>query len=283
MSTERRRLAVLGSPIAHSKSPALHDAAYAVLGLDWEYEAIDVAAHALPAFVASRTPEWRGLSLTMPLKRAVLPLLDSRDEATGLTAAANTVLFDDDGERRVLRGFNTDVHGIVEAFRGAGVERLGFVRVLGSGATAASVLLAVSRLGAARVAISARTPAAAADLQRLGGELGVQVRIEPLGTQQGHPVPDAVVSTIPGGVELPVSFADEVMTRSVLFEVAYDPWPTPLAASWLSVGGQVISGLEMLINQALGQVRTFVGGEPDIRLPGEAAVLQAMRRSIASG
>src|SRR5688572_11268753 len=106
--SERRRLGVLGSPIEHSKSPSLHRAAYAELGLDWEYVAIEVDGPGLPAFIESRDETWRGLSLTMPLKHDVLPLLDGVDEVAVLAGAANTVLFDSAGRR----GFNTDVGGI---------------------------------------------------------------------------------------------------------------------------------------------------------------------------
>lgn len=283
MSVGRRRLAVLGSPIGHSRSPALHKAAYEALGLDWEYGAADVVEDGLAAFLASRGPEWRGLSLTMPLKRAVLPLLDSEDEFAKLTGGANTVLFDEERGARVLRGYNTDVHGVVAAFREAGVERLDSVRVLGSGATAASVLVAASQLGVRRLDVSARTPAHALRLQALGAAIGVDVRIAALDSVRAHPVPDAVVNTIPGGAGVAVAFAEAVMAHAVLFEVAYDPWPTPLAASWYAAGGRVISGLEMLLHQALIQVRIFVGGGPDIPLHAEDTVLAAMRGSVASG
>jgi len=219
----------------------------------------------------------------MPLKRTVLPLLDGRDELTELTGGANTVLFDDGPDRRVLRGFNTDVYGVVAAFRDAGVERLDSVRMLGSGATAASVLVAVARLGVRRVDVSARTPAHALRLRALGAAIGVDVRIGPLDSPRAHPVPDAVVNTIPGGADVAVAFAEPVMARAILFEVAYDPWPTPLAASWSAAGGRVISGLEMLVHQALIQARIFVGGDPDIPLRDEGVVLAAMRGSVASG
>jgi shikimate dehydrogenase len=282
VSAGRRRLAVLGSPIGHSRSPALHRAAYDVLGLDWDYGALDVAEDGLAAFLASLSAGWRGLSLTMPLKRTVLPLLDSEDELTKLTGGANTVLFDEASGSRALRGFNTDVYGVVAAFRDAGVQRLDSVRVLGSGATAASVLVAVSRLGARRVDVSARTPAHAVRLQALGAAIGVDVRIASLDSVRAHPVPDAVVNTIPGGTDVAVAFDESIMARATLFEVAYDPWPTPLAASWSAAGGRVISGLEMLIHQALIQVRVFVGGDPDLPLRDEAAVLAAMRGSVSS-
>ncbi|HEV7742222.1 MAG TPA: shikimate dehydrogenase, partial [Pseudolysinimonas sp.] len=141
------RLAVLGSPIAHSKSPALHRAAYEVLGLDWRYDAIEVAEGALATFLGGLDASWRGLSLTMPLKREVLPALRSASPMVERVGAANTVLV----RNGALDGFNTDVAGIIGAFREVGVDHLESVQVLGAGATAASVLVAVADLGATRV------------------------------------------------------------------------------------------------------------------------------------
>lgn len=286
VSAEQRALAVLGAPISHSKSPLLHRAAYAALGLPWKYDAIETTSDALPGFLRSRGAEWRGLSLTMPLKRTVLPLLDVMDSTAELTGGANTVLFDDRTGIRTIRGFNTDVNGIVEAFRGAGIDHLETVQLLGSGATAASALLAISRLGAKQVLVSARTPVHAGVLRALGETLGMRLEVSGLdlvqsGAVQGGAAPDAVISTIPGGAGRTVSFRDETMRGSMLFEVAYDPWPTPLAASWLAVGGRIVHGLEMLLHQAVGQVRVFVGGDPEVPLPNESVVVSAMRHSIA--
>ena len=277
--TRPARLAVLGSPIAHSRSPRLHAAAYGVLGLDWQYEAVDVTGDALPGFLASRDTDWLGLSLTMPLKRDVLPLLASVDDTARLTGGANTVLFDRSPNGLALRGFNTDVFGITEAFTEAGIGALESVRILGGGATAASALLAVHRLGARRVLVSLRSPEKARPLVALGSALGVLVEVGALGDPDAG-TPDAVVSTLPGHSETAVHIPREVRERSVLFDVAYDPWPSPLAVSWNEVGGVVVSGLEMLLHQALAQVRVFVNGAPDVPLADEAAVLAAMRASI---
>jgi shikimate dehydrogenase len=276
------RLAVLGSPIAHSRSPHLHAAAYRELGLDWEYGAVDVTGDRLAEFIDSRGAAWRGLSLTMPLKREVLPLLDSVDETAELTGAANTVLFDRRSGPLALRGFNTDVYGVTEAFREAGVDTLGYVQIVGGGATAASVLLAVSRLGADRVLVSVRNPARAGELTALGESLGIEVTVRELGIQdRSLVVPDAIVSTIPGHGVHDLVFAGPVREGAVLFDVAYDPWPSAFATSWLEVGGRVISGLEMLLHQALAQVRVFVNGAPDVAVDGEPRVLAAMRASLA--
>jgi shikimate dehydrogenase len=271
------RLAVLGSPIAHSKSPALHRAAYAALGLDWRYEAIEVREGGFAAFLEGLDASWRGLSLTMPLKREVLPLLDTRSPLVDEVGAANTVLLRD-GARA---GFNTDVPGIVAAFREAGVDALESVHVLGAGATAASVLSAVSRLGATRVMVSARDTARAASLEEAAARLGLELTIRPLGTDRSMSIPSAVVSTLPGGVDAGIAFPEEVRRRSVLFDVAYDPWPSTLARQWQSVGGTVIDGLSMLLHQAVAQVRVFTTGDPDGGIPGEAEVIAAMRAAVA--
>ncbi|CAN5200984.1 shikimate dehydrogenase [soil metagenome] len=273
MSSARSRLAVLGSPISHSKSPAIQRAAYAALGLDWQYDAIEVTGETLAEFLRSRDESWRGLSLTMPLKRNVLPLLDWHDQVVDLVGGANTVLFAEDG----VRGFNTDVYGVERSFREAGVNSLETVHVIGAGATAASVIAGVARLGATTVSVSARTASKAEPLVVLGDSLGVSVAVVPWGATEL--AVDAVVSTLPGG-EYGLEFPDVVRDASVLFDVAYDPWPSALATQWADAGGTVIPGFELLLNQAVGQVRIFVGGDPDLALANEDAVVAAMRAAV---
>lgn len=268
----RHRLAVLGSPISHSLSPAIHRAAYAVLGLDWSYGSADVTGESLADFVRSRDSSWRGLSLTMPLKRDVLPLLDSRDELVDVVGAANTLLWMADGS---VRGFNTDVYGVERSLRDVGVDALTLVHVLGAGATAASVIAGVARLGATEVQVLARTPGKAESLVALGRVLGAAVTVVPWGEPlTGHP--DAVISTVPGGESLP-EFSLDVRSSALLFDVAYDPWPSDLARSWTDAGGAVISGLNLLVNQAVGQIRIFVADDPTVELENERAMIDAMR------
>lgn len=232
---------------------------------------------ALPAFVQSRDDTWRGLSLTMPLKRDVLPLLDRADRWAELVGAANTVLYDESGRS----GFNTDVPGVVRALREAGVEQVRFARILGSGATAASVLVALSELGATQVFVSARTPENAAPLIELAGNLGVELAVHPWGMMDPSVrAPEVIVSAVPGGAS-GLSFAQPIMERSVLFEVAYDPWPTPMVRQWQDAGGTVVNGLELLLWQAVAQVRVFVHRDPGIALPDEHEVVAAMRAALA--
>lgn len=269
------RLAVLGSPIAHSKSPALHSAAYRALGLDWSYDAIEMTGDRLPAFIDSCDESWRGLSLTMPLKREVMPLLDEIDPVADLTGGANTVLLD----ASARRGFNTDVYGIREAFRAAGVPSLTTAQVLGGGATAASAIAALAQLGALGILVSVRDPRRVSGLVELGGALGVDVIVRRL-DEGSNGAPDAIVSTLPGHSEFDIELSRELRQQAVLFDVAYDPWPSQLARQWNDVDGTVISGIEMLILQALAQVRIFVSGDPDVPLENEAAVLAAMQAAV---
>jgi shikimate dehydrogenase len=280
-----RELAVVGSPIAHSKSPALHAAAYRVLGLPWKYGRHELAAHDLPEFVRTRGALWRGMSLTMPLKQSVLPLVTSLDATAALTGAANTILFDEQDGARVLRGFNTDVPGIVRALRAAGTRSTRSVLIWGGGATAASALVAAAELGASTVTVQVRRPERAHGLEPLAHAAGVRLRIDRLGSEPEER-PDLVMSTLPGtagdggaadAIVTGEAVAGAAASGVLLFDVAYDPWPTPIAERW---GGAVLSGLAMLAHQALLQVRVFVLGDPTAELPGEPAVLDAMLDAV---
>ena len=271
------RLAVLGSPIEHSKSPALHRAAYARLGLDWQYSAIELEGVALPAFLDTRDESWRGLSLTMPLKQHVLPLLDDVDELAMQAGAANTLLFD--GLTR--RGFNTDVGGIVRALGEHGLDSVHRGVLIGGGATAASALIAMAQLGAAHVRVLVRRRGAGAPLQELGSSLGIVVDEAPIADLGTFDDADLVVSTVPGGTDLGAGASDALARHAVLLDAAYDPWPSPLARPWLAMGGTVVHGLGMLLHQALLQVRVFVNSDQHVPLDDEAAVLAVMRESLS--
>ncbi|QAV69500.1 shikimate dehydrogenase [Salinibacterium sp. UTAS2018] len=274
--SERSRLAVLGSPITHSLSPAIHRAAYATLGFDWEYDAVELSGESLPAFMAALDGRWRGLSLTMPLKRDVVPLLDWADPLVELVGGANTVVVTDAG----LRGYNTDVEGAMRSFLDAGLAPLDSVWILGAGATAASLLVAAIRMGATTVTIFARTPQKAESLQQLGTSLGASVSIRPwVEAEAETQAPTIIMTTVPGGA-MNLSFSESIRTSAALFDVAYDPWPSVVAQSWFDVGGRVISGHDLLINQAIAQVRIFAAGSPDVPLAREADAIDAMRAAI---
>ncbi len=250
---------MLGSPIAHSLSPVLHRAAYAQLGLDWAYDAIEVDSAGLAQFLAGCGPEWAGLSLTMPLKRAVLPLLDSASELVGVVGGANTVVFTADG----LVGHNTDVVGIVGALRGIGAQP-GPAMVLGGGATAASALAALAAMGCPNAVVCARRPEAAVDLVDVAERLGVGLDLR--GWPDALPSRDEasiVVCTVPAaaGASLLAAVPAE---PGWLLDVSYSPWPPALVAAWVAAGGRAVAGDEMLLLQAAEQVRLMTGLDPDV-------------------
>lgn len=274
-----RRCAVLGSPITHSLSPALHRAAYATLGLDWEYTAVEVDEDALSSFLDGLEPAWRGLSLTMPLKRVALDICTRVDYLAERVGAVNTMVFEADGTRY---GTNTDVAGMVAAFRERGVDRLGSAIVLGVGATACSAVAALAVLGVRTVHGYARDPARGDAVRAVGERFGVEVDIRPWSRlTDGRAVEpaDVAVSTVPADAAEPV--AEPVAGAvEVVFEVLYHPWPTPFAATAQSLGRRVIGGLDLLIHQAALQVELMTGREPApitaMRAAGEQAL--AVRR-----
>jgi shikimate dehydrogenase len=263
-----RRAAVLGSPIAHSLSPVLHRAAYEELGLTgWTYDRFEVDEAALPGFFETLGPEWAGLSLTMPLKRAVIPLLDGISETAASVDAVNTVVLTEDGRRT---GDNTDVPGMVAALREHGIDKVEAAAILGAGATASSALAALSRVCPGEIAVYVRSEARAAEMRQWAERLEVSVRIADWADAEQALHAPLVISTTPAG-------ATDALARSVperptaLFDVLYDPWPTALAARWSAYGGAVVSGLDLLVHQAVLQVEQMTGRAP--------APLDAMRKA----
>ncbi|MEU1150345.1 shikimate dehydrogenase [Streptomyces sp. NPDC005863] len=259
MSAQKRRAAVLGSPIAHSLSPVLHRAAYEELGLsDWSYDRFEIDEAALPGFIGELGPEWAGLSLTMPLKRAIIPLLDEISGTAASVEAVNTVVFREDG-RKV--GDNTDVPGMVAALRERGIEQVASAAILGAGATASSALAALARICTGEVVAYVRSDARAAEMRQWGERLDVAVRTE--AWEDAREALDAplVIATTPAGATDALS-ALVPERPATLFDVLYDPWPTELAARWSEYGGAVVSGLDLLVHQAVLQVEQMTGHAP---------------------
>ncbi len=270
------RCAVVGTPIAHSLSPALHRAAYAHLGLDWTYDAVELHSSRLAGFIRGLDASWRGLSLTMPLKRTVVPLVDSLDRWASLSGVANTVVFED-GRRS---GFNTDAPGAVNAL----AERVpGPVRsavVVGGGATATSVLLALVESGCTSARLLVRDPAraqetlAAVARHPLAPELSVST------IAGAAPVDaDIVVSTVPADAQTPELLAAFAEVPAV-FEVVYDPWPTPLAEAAQDSGRQLVSGLDLLAHQAILQMVLMTGESVPVGLVRDAGRAELARRAV---
>jgi shikimate dehydrogenase len=253
-----RRAAVLGSPIRHSLSPVLHRAAYAALGLaEWSYEAVETTD--LPAFVDGLDDTWAGLSLTMPLKRAAIEVADTVSPLAEATGAANTLVLGPAGRHAE----NTDVVGIVEALRGAGVEKVERAVVLGAGGTAQAALAALRELGTPEPTVLVRDVRRAGELLDAAERLDVRPAVRGVLTETETAArlldgADVVVSTLPAGA------ADELggarwRDRTAVLDVVYAPWPTALAAGAALAGCRIASGLDMLLHQAVAQVELMTG------------------------
>lgn len=272
-------LEVWGDPIAHSLSPALHNAAYAELGWDWTYGRRRVDEEAFATELAGLGDGYRGLSLTAPLKHAAFQAAIGCDRPAQLTGAVNTLLLEPGGPR----GFNTDVEGLAADLRLRGIDGISRARIIGAGATATSALVSLTAVGATRVEVLARRPEAAAGLVALGERLKIAVPVRGLdaadpGLSGAAPV---TVSTLAGGAAVPGDVADAIAAGGgLLYDVVYGQWPTALAAAWQRAGGTAVDGRGMLLHQAVRQIRIFATGDPHRPLPREQAVVAAMGRAL---
>ncbi len=263
------RAAVIGHPVAHSLSPALHRQAYRTLGLDIRYDAVDVLPGEGPDFVAGLDPTiWIGLSVTMPHK-VMLVDQGEPDDLVRLLGVANTLVLH---PAPIVR--NTDVEGVVRALALHDVEQVRTAVVLGNGATARSALAALATLRCTRAFVRGRDRDRAASLVPLGRALGVEV-VPGLLTDAAPASVDLVLSSLPGGVE-PALVGGYARAGAAVFDVAYDPWPSPLAAEAVRLGRPAVSGLDLLAGQAVGQVKLFTGQDIGIEL-----LLDAGRRELA--
>ena len=251
---------MLGAPIAHSLSPVLHRAAYQALGLTgWSYQAIECDEAGLAGLIAGCGPDWAGLSLTMPLKRAVLSLLDEAEPLVAEVGAANTVRFD----AGLRHGHNTDVPGMITAITEVAGDLPadpGPVLILGGGATACSALAAARGLGAAR----SRPPSAT----RSGP---VTCWPPPTGSAcpSGSPRSTARRSPRPGCSSppprpaRPTSYAERIrqgtLSPGCVLDVVYHPWPTALATAAQQAGVPTAGGFALLLHQAARQVELMTG------------------------
>lgn len=287
-TTTTRRAAVLGHPVAHSLSPVLHTAAYRALGLDgWQYGVHDVTEGALEGFLRDVDAAWAGLSLTMPLKQVVIPLLDHVDPLAEAVGAVNTVLFSAVRGATVMTGTNTDVHGIVAALReGLGARGVADAVILGGGATAASALAAVAELGCVSPRVFVRSLDRIGPLRAAVARMGVSPSFEVFderATTSALAVADAVVSTTPKyAADQWAPLLTGLLTgtgekpRGVLLDVVYDPRPTALQSAWAALGADTVGGERMLLHQAAEQVRLMTGRPAPL-----AAMDEALRRALA--
>ena len=265
---------MLGKPVAHSLSPVIHNAGYRAVGLGaWSYTAHECSESELPGFVAGLDERWAGLSLTMPLKETGRGVADEVAPVAAAIGAANTLI------RRPAGGWraeNTDAPGMVDALRGVGIAAVERMAILGAGGTARAALAAAADLGAGWVTVYARRAEAIAELSEVADALGLELTGADWADAAGATAADVVVSTVPTGVADPLAESGDLRWRpdGVLFDALYRPWPTPLASTALAQGVPVVSGLDLLLAQAVRQFELFTGVVP--------APVDAMRRALAA-
>ena len=270
------RAAVLGLPVAHSLSPALHNAGYAAAGLtSWRYTAVDCAEDELAGFVAGLDASWAGLSLTMPLKEVALAVAGSASPVAVAIGAANTLVHRPDGS---WYADNTDVSGMTRVLTDAGLHSAPSVAVLGGGGTARAALAAAASFGATEVTVVTRRPTAISELATAAGALGVRLTGLPWEQAPDAFGADAVISTVPRGVADPLATAVSWRRGVVLVDAIYDPWPTPLTERAIDLGRTVVTGIDLLAQQAVLQVRLMTGHDVPVDVVRNAAL-----RAIGSG
>ena len=282
---EGRKAFVLGHPIEHSLSPALHQSAYNFLGLSLSYQRLDTRVSDLPQRFGDNVTRQKivGYSVTMPLKGAICDFIDRVGEFAGAVGAVNTVYWRGSGERVESWGHNTDVAGIVKALEYSGAPqkpRLS-AAVLGGGNTAASALVALKILGAASVDLFMRNPQKAQSLLPVAQATGLNVRINLLDSfADSYAAYDSVISSLPAGAADKLLQKAQTPTVGSLLDVAYDPWPSDLARIWKNLGGSVVSGKDLLLYQAGDQIKLFLGANPSDKFSRELEMVNTMCRAI---
>jgi shikimate dehydrogenase len=278
------RCLVVGQPIAHSLSPSLHRAAYAALGLDWTYDAVEVPPGSLARVLARERP--RGVSVTMPLKAEAFALAASVSPLAAKVGVANTLLARTGAGAEAADAVrydadNTDVAGVVASLAEAGITSLAGskVEVAGAGGTAQAVLVALATLACAQVTVIARSVARArAALSGTADRAGLSLDVTEL-SAQAFGRPDLLVATTPSGVL--DAYADDAAGARVVFEVLYHPWPTMLVRAATERGAVVVGGLSLLVHQAARQVELMTGLSPApvsaMRVAGEQALAERAR------
>ena len=280
--------AVIGSPIEHSLSPVIHRAAWAQLGVDgWEYRRLEQDADSLPRFIGGLGGDCAGLSVTMPCKQAVMPLLDVIDPLASAVGAVNTVV----PSSGVLAGFNTDVTGIASAIRRACSQADRALPtsavVLGARATASSALAALGELGIVTSTVAARRFGGPGSVVAASSRLGVSIDqvlwSDCDAVLRAISGADLVISTLPAGVADPIAEHMTVREGQVLLDVVYFPRDTALRSAFERNGGIVAEGTDMLIFQAAAQVQLMTGRAPKTDVMRGALEAELARRARVSG
>lgn len=279
---------VIGSPIEHSLSPVIHRAAWEELCIDgWEYRRIEQDASSLPAFIDVLDDACRGLSVTMPCKQAIMPLLDVIDPLAVAVGAVNTVV----PSSGLLVGFNTDVAGIASAIRRAcdqaGIPIPGSALILGARATASSALAALGELGITLATVAARRFGGPGSVMTAASRLGVRVEqamwADLEGVARVAAASDVLISTLPAGIADPLAALLAPREGQVLLDAVYTPRDTALRSVFERAGAVVAEGTDMLVFQGAAQVQLMTGQSPHSDVMRQALEDELARRARSGG
>lgn len=270
--------AVIGDPIAHSRSPILHNAAFLAEARPYRYGSARVSVAEFPDFLANLPQEVRGLSVTMPLKAVAFAAASEHDDASRLTGGSNTLVFDRSGGALSMRAWNTDVPGLAQSLRNYDVSGSPTATILGSGATAASALLSLAEGGTQSVTLVMRNPEKFQKLSDLGAQIGLSTHLRVIG-ESGEPLSGLVINTIPTENPEPIlSMLNPAETQ--LYDIVYSTWPAPIAAGVRAAGGIIFSGIDMLIEQALIQQQHFLRSEVELDESDLERIRSTMREAV---
>lgn len=269
-----RLLALIGQPVGHSLSPRMHNASFAADGLDYAYVCFDVDPDDLPGAVRGMAAlKFRGFNITMPHKRAMVPLVDELDEGARISGAVNTVVIE--GSR--LHGYNTDGGGMVEACREAGIGVSGRrVLIVGVGGAAASIAVAMFGEGVGELRLVNRNVERAEELSRNLGAAGLKgVEVYPTDAlSEAARDADVIVNATPLGMRdgdgLPIP-GEYLRGGKAICDAVYRPGKeTPLVRGAREGGARVVAGERMLLHQGVLAQKLWTGQEPNVRAMSEA-------------
>ncbi|MGB3414242.1 MAG: shikimate dehydrogenase [Microbacteriaceae bacterium] len=272
------RLAVIGHPIAHSKSPALYRSAYDTLEIPMSFQAFDVLPEGLSEFVATETPPLRAFAITMPHKVEIIPLLDVLSPLAAELQVVNAVVISERNGKTYRYGYNTDVYGIVGAIQQLGGASLKSMLIIGGGATATSAIAAARELGLSSIRLIVRNIQKSESLLAFAESIGIQMSVETM-SDEFDIREDVTVATLPNQVADRFTLPEKI-DGNILLDVAYEPYPTNLSERWVAAGGRSTSGLAMLAYQAVKQVRMHLNNDEHAPLEREDAVIKAMFQTL---
>lgn len=264
---------VIGDPIAHSKSPAIHNFWLGKLGIVGEYRACHVRPDQLPDYFTNRRDDtaWRGCNVTMPHKEAVLPFLDGISDGGRFLNAANTITRDAQGQ---LHGTNTDVEGVAEPLRKLRIadqpgNAAPCVQIIGAGGAARAAAIGATEAGYEEFQIFNRSVGKADALAAMiGGSSGKGHSLDELGPvrnfderRRSHVIINATSMGMYGENPVPIDLS-RYFPDTIVFDMVYAPLDTPLLKQARELGLQTIDGLEMLVGQAATAFELFFGQAP---------------------